>query len=231
MAATAFACKTFGIDCIGIVRGEEPKNLSHTLLYCREHGMRLEFISRENYKKKDAEDFQKELQYKYGPHVLIPEGGGYNKKGVEGAALISTFYKTKNFTHICCAAGTATTLAGLIKSSLPTQQVVGFSALKNLIDTDDRVQYLLDKDVSNYYLINDYHFGGYAKHTEELISFMNNFYEQFSIPLDFVYTGKMMFSISDLIQKNYFAAGTNILCIHTGGLQGNYSLSAGTLNF
>lgn len=231
LAATAFACNTFGINCIGIVRGEEPKELSHTLLFCKSQGMHLEFISRKNYKKKEENNFKKSLGDKFGPHVLIPEGG-YNKEGVNGASLISNFYPGEKYTHICCAVGTATTLAGLIKTSTPTQQLLGFSAIKNLSDFKERIQFLLVNNIKeNYSLINDNYFGGYAKKTPELISFMNKFYEEFSIPTDFVYTGKMMFGIIDLINKNYFPAESNVLCIHTGGLQGNLSLPDGTLNF
>ena len=221
----------FGIRCICIVRGEESKELSHTLLFCKEQGMQLEFISRENYRRKDDEDFKMNLTNKYGDHVLIPEGG-YSKQGVDGAALMSKFYTNTNCTHICCAVGTATTLSGLIRSSSHSQKIIGFSALKQLTDFDKRIQFLLGKPLDKKYsLNNDYHFGGYAKSTDELISFMNTFYKAFAIPTDFIYTAKMMFGVFDLIKKKYFAAGSNILCIHTGGLQGNLSLPPGILNF
>lgn len=231
LAATASAGKMFGINCIGIVRGEEPKNLSHTLLFCKEQGMHLEFISREDYKRKNDENFKVNLTDKFGDHILIPEGG-YSKEGVAGAALISNFYNTQGFTHICCAVGTATTLAGLIRSSSAPQHIIGFSAIKEMNDLEKRIQFLLGDSIhNNYSLNNDYHFGGYAKNNNELISFMNILYEAFTIPTDFVYTGKMMFGVVDLIQKNYFAKRNKILCIHTGGLQGNLSLPPGILNF
>ena len=230
LAATASACNMLGINCIGIVRGEEPKNLSPTLLFCKQKGMQLGFISRKDYKRKDDEDFKIKLTHKFGDHILIPEGG-YSKEGVEGAALISGFYSDKDFTHICCAVGTATTLAGLISSS-PSQHVIGFSAIKQLDDFESRIKFLFGNAVhKNYSLNNEYHFGGYAKKTDELLSFMNAFYEAFAIPTDFIYTGKMMLGVFDVITKNYFAAGSNILCIHTGGLQGNLSLPSGILNF
>ncbi len=231
LTATANACKFFGIHCIGIVRGEEQKNLSHTLLFCKTQGMQLEFISRENYKQKEKKDFKIYLQDKFGDHVLIPEGG-YSKQGVEGAAFIPGYYRGKNFTHICCPVGTATTLAGLITSSGSDQKIMGFSVLKGLSDFEERIQFLIGTSPDKkYFLIPDYHFGGYAKKTVGLLSFMNKFYTESSIPTDFVYTGKMMFGVFNLIKKNYFPAGSKILCIHTGGLQGNLSLPSGTLNF
>lgn len=231
LAATAAACKMYRISCMGIVRGEEPKNLSNTLLFCKQQGMQLEFISRENYKKKHEKDFEIKLATKFGEHILIPEGG-FCKEGVAGAELISNFYSKAGYTHICSPVGTTSTLAGLIQSSIPEQKIIGFSVLKNLDDFENRIELIIGKRITkNYSLINDYHFGGYAKKTDELILFMNKLYEDFEIPTDFVYTAKMMFGVFDLIKKKYFPKGSKILCIHTGGLQGNFSLSPGTLNF
>ncbi|MGI8583438.1 MAG: 1-aminocyclopropane-1-carboxylate deaminase/D-cysteine desulfhydrase [Chitinophagaceae bacterium] len=231
LAAAAHACKIFGIDCIGIVRGEESKILSHTLLFCKEQGMQLEFITRENYKRKNDIDFEKKLDDKFGDHVLIPEGG-HNREGSDGAALISNFYRNEGFNYICCAVGTATTLSGLISSSSHPQNVIGINVLKNLTDVDSRINSLLGDTLNkNLSLINDYHFGGYAKKSMELLLFMNKFYEEFAIPTDFVYTAKLMFGIFELIKKKYFPVGSKIICIHTGGLQGNFSLPTGALKF
>ncbi|HEY5408624.1 MAG TPA: hypothetical protein VIJ92_16130, partial [Ginsengibacter sp.] len=108
LAATAFAGKAAGLKCIGFVRGEKPKQLSHTLHFCLENEMQLEFISRDLYKKINEEEFQTELINKYGDHTLIPEGG-FSFKGVQGAKLICNYFNQKKYTHVCCAVGTATT--------------------------------------------------------------------------------------------------------------------------
>ncbi|MEO7120724.1 MAG: pyridoxal-phosphate dependent enzyme [Ginsengibacter sp.] len=229
LAATAFACKTIGIKCIGYVRGEQPAILSHTLQFCLKNKMHLEFISRSDYKKIDTQEFSEELIKKHGEHVLIPEGG-FSKKGAKGATLIYNFFDQKNYTHICCPVGTATTFAGIIDGSDKTK-IIGFSVLKDLLDINKRIAFFNISSAKNYAFIEDYHFGGYAKKNSELISFMNSFYDNNKIPLDFVYTAKMMFGVFDLINKYYFAAGSKILCLHTGGLQGNLSLSSGVLNF
>ena len=228
LSAAAFACKQMGLKCIGIVRGEKPKVFSPTLLFCKENGMELVFMSRESYRKKDEKVFINELKNKYGEHELIPEGG-YSVKGKEGAALINQFYCGKNFTFVCLPVGTATTFAGITDGNSGQSEITGFSVLKNFKDIKKRFSDLNVNPEKKYSLIGDYHFGGYAKKTNELISFMNDFYRQHKIPLDFVYTGKMMFGVDDLVRKKYFAAGSTILCIHTGGLQGNNSLPAGTL--
>lgn len=237
LAATAYACKEAGIKCVGFVRGEKPKELSHTLLFCLQNNMHLEFISRDVYQKinvhKDSygeEKFHAELIKKYGDHVLVPEGG-FSQKGVDGAKLICNYFNLNNFSHISCAVGTATTFAGLINGSNNETEIIGFSVLKNLHDIEERLTRVGVLSSKKYSVIHDYHFGGYAKKNNELISFMNSFHEGNKIPLDFVYTSKMMFGVYDLIQKNYFSKGSDILCIHTGGLQGNKSLPEGMLNF
>lgn len=230
LAATAYACKSAGLQSIGFIRGEKPKQLSHTLHFCMQNEMKLEFISRDLYKKINEEEFQTELIKKYGDHTLIPEGG-FSFKGVQGAKLICSYFNQKKFTHICCAVGTATTFAGLIHGSNNETEIIGFSVLKNLNDIAKRLAFLQVPTSKKYSVIHDYHFGGYAKKNNELISFMNSFYKENKIPLDFVYTGKMMYGVYDLIEKNYFPHSSNILCIHTGGLQGNKSLQEGMLNF
>ena len=176
LAATAIMCSNYGIQCIGIVRGERTEKLSHTLLYCLEQGMELKFISRRKYGEKNTKFFKDELLKNYPDHVLVSEGG-FGIEGTQGAALITEFYISENYTHICSPVGTATTLAGLISASAK-ETILGFSVLKNLNDFEKRIQTLIGKSAINYSLIEDYHFGGYAKKTNELINFMNEFYNQ-----------------------------------------------------
>lgn len=231
LAATAFVCNKLGLKCIGFIRGEQPKTISATLQFCMKQGMQLEYLSRSSYKKIKEKDFLFSLEKKYGSHTLIPEGG-FSIKGARGAALITQYFKNKKFTHVCIPIGTATTFAGIISGSSKETTIIGFSVLKNMNDDlQQRLSVLQVNANDNYRIINDYHFGGYAKKTTELIDFLNTFYKKNQIPLDFVYTGKMMFGVNDLVAKNYFPEGSRILCIHTGGLQGNLSLKKGTLLF
>ena len=223
LAATAFAARELGLKSTGIVRGEKPETLSPTLLFCLKQGMKLEFISRESYKKTKEKGFSDPDSFweknKYGEHILIPEGG-FSVRGKEGAALINRYFEDENFSHVCLAVGTATTFAGIVDANKNQREIIGFGVLKNLNDLPERFKEL-GVNLKKYSFNGDYHFGGYAKKTDELISFMKRFYEENQIELDFVYTAKMMFGVYDLIQKNYFPEGAKILCIHTGGLQGN----------
>ena len=229
LSATAFACEQMNLRSVGIVGGEKPKTLSHTLQFCLGHGMQLEFVRRSLYKNID-EKLVQHLNNKYGEHILIPEGG-FSVKGKQGASLITNYFADKNFTHVCLPVGTATTFAGIVDSNKKETEIIGFGVLKNMNDVTERFEELKVVASKKYSFIGDYHFGSYAKKTDELLSFMNAFYRKHSIPLDFVYTGKMMFGIYDLISKNYFKRGSKILCIHTGGLQGNDSLMNGELIF
>ncbi|MGN6194009.1 MAG: 1-aminocyclopropane-1-carboxylate deaminase/D-cysteine desulfhydrase [Ginsengibacter sp.] len=228
LAAAAFAAKVLNLKSIAIVRGEKPNVLSPTLLFCLQQGMQLKFISRTAYQKKNERDFLEELKMKFGEHILIPEGG-FSVKGKEGASLINEYFTDQNFTHVCSPVGTATTLAGIVDVNKNETKIIGFPVLKNFNDLQQRFKELKVNAERKYSVIGDYHFGGYAKKTDELISFMTSFYEENKIELEFVYTAKMMFGICDLIEKNFFNEGSKILCIHTGGLQGNKSLSSMSL--
>ncbi len=228
LVATAKACNKFRLKSIGIVRGEKPASLSHSLLECIQHGMELHFVSREAYQRPGNLLQALSLPANY---VLIPEGG-YHPMGAKGAALMMNSLQSVHPTHICTAVGTATTLAGLLQAASPDQQIIGITVLKNMKDIQDRLQYLLNRPGSiEHVLMQDYHFGGYAKKTTSLISFMNEFYRMSNIATDFVYTAKMMFAVMDQIEKDYFPSGSRIVCIHTGGLQGNLSLQPGSLVF
>jgi 1-aminocyclopropane-1-carboxylate deaminase/D-cysteine desulfhydrase-like pyridoxal-dependent ACC family enzyme len=228
LAATAFACKEMKIRSIGIVRGEKSKILSSTLLFCKQQGMKLEYTGRDQYRKINEPEFLHELKKKYSDSIIISEGG-FSIKGKEGASLITGLFSDKKFSHVCMPVGTATTFAGIIEGIENGSETIGFGVLKNITDIDARLRQLKIVRDKKYKFIGDYHFGGYAKKTDELIFFMNAFYNRHKIPLDFVYTAKMMFGVNDLVGKKYFAEGAEILCIHTGGLQGNHSLSEGTL--
>lgn len=218
IAAVAYAGKEHGFQTIGIIRGEElgtKIESNPTLKFAQECGMQLEFISRENYRLKTEAFFLEQLGKKYGSFYLVPEGGT-NALAIQGCEEILT-NEDAFFDYIGCAIGTGGTISGIINSALPHQKVLGFPALKGDFLQDEICNFVQNE---NWELITDYHFGGYGKVNAELIDFINWFFEQTQIPLDPVYTGKMVFGIVDLIKRNYFPENAKILVIHTGGLQG-----------
>jgi 1-aminocyclopropane-1-carboxylate deaminase len=223
--ATAAACSLHKLDCTGIIRGEEPAQLSPTLEAARKLGMELLFISRDDYSTKKIPE-----KLLSDDHYLINEGG-YGIPGARGAATINEYFNQHDFSHICCATGTGTMMAGLINGSLPGQQVIGISVMKNNYAMEDAVRFLLEEKQKPFQIIHDYHFGGYAKHNSALINFMNEFYTQTGIPSDFVYTAKLFYAVNDLAANDFFPSQSRLLLVHSGGLQGNFSLSKGTLIF
>jgi 1-aminocyclopropane-1-carboxylate deaminase len=231
LVATAFLCKEKGIQCIGVVRGEAPKEFSHTLLRCKELGMHLHFISRADYKNIENEEIIKNLQNDFGECTMVPEGG-YSNEGAKGASLIMDILKNEMYSYVCTCVGTATTLSGLLMNNEKNVEIIAVPVIKNMSDIEERIQELIgNKYNTSLSIFSDYHFGGYAKYNTEIIAFMNTFYTEYTIPTDFVYTAKMMFAIFDKIKGGYFPKGSKIVCLHTGGLQGNTSLPAGTLIF
>lgn len=222
IAATAFAAQKAGLSSIGVIRGEEDLT-NPTLQFAREHGMQLYFVSREDYRKKNGDDFIDGLEEKFGRFFLIPEGGA-NGLGVRGCAEILPEIE-EDFDIVCCAAGTGTTLAGLALTLKENQRLLGFPALKGGEFLNGEVVRLVHESnlkhgTLNIELITDYHFGGYAKLKPELLDFMNGFQDRTGIPLDPIYTGKMMFGVYDVVRKGNISAGTTVLAVHTGGLQG-----------
>jgi len=227
--ATAAAGKMLGYKTTGIIRGEKPLAISPTLSQAVEFGMELFFISREDYRNKVLPG---EIKNKSDEIFFINEGG-YGIDGAKGASEILDYCKKENYSHIACAVGTSTMMAGLIKACSMDQKIIGISVLKNNVSIENDLRDLLspEEKTKDFKIIYSYHFGGYAKYTTELIDFMNDFYRVTSIPSDFVYTGKLFFGINDMIKNDSFPRGSKILIVHSGGLQGNLSLQKGTLIF
>lgn len=215
--ATAAAAYELGLKSIGIIRGEETKPLNHTLAFAESQGMMLQYVSREAYRQKTEEAFIQSLRHQFGDFYLIPEGGT-NELAAKGCAEFAAQLSADvDFNYLCLPLGTGGTMAGMVEG-LESKKIIGFPVLKGATFLEDEITKYTSKH--NWQLMYDYHFGGYAKITKELTEFIDQFEKQFNIPLDPIYTSKMMFGVMDLIKKNFFEAGSTILVIHTGGLQG-----------
>ncbi|MFY0253922.1 1-aminocyclopropane-1-carboxylate deaminase/D-cysteine desulfhydrase [Chitinophaga sp. 30R24] len=229
IAATAVACKEAGLQALGIIRGEEHfQHRNNMLLAAEALGMGFVFVSREDYRQRATFTLYESLFPDY--HV-IPEGG-HNALGAKGCEEILSILPTSDFTHVLCATGTGTTLAGLINNAPAHQQITGISVLKGAQYLEQEIRnLLLPKHKASWQLLHDYHGGGYAKISPRLIDFINNFYTNTGIPTDIIYTGKLVMAFHELVQQGYFPDNSKILLIHTGGLQGNLSLAPGILSF
>ncbi|MBX9783740.1 MAG: pyridoxal-phosphate dependent enzyme [Chitinophagaceae bacterium] len=230
MAATAFACNKAGIKSIGLIRGEIPTPLNHTLSFCTQHQMQLISIKRDEFYRTSNAVMQLITQY-HDDYFFVPEGGD-NAEGEKGCTeILSHIPHAHTYTHIACAVGTGTTCRGLALSAAPHQTILAIPSLK--IKKEEQEQFIKNHiTVSSPASVNvlfDFAGKGYAQKDDILISFMNRFYNETKMPLDFVYTGKLMMAITTLFEQNYFSVDDRVLVLHTGGLQGNNSLPAGTL--
>ncbi len=218
IAALAYSGKENGFQTIGVIRGDELADkieANPTLKFAQECGMQFEFVSREEYRFKTQPAFLEQLKQKFGSFYLVPEGGT-NTLAIKGCEEILT-PDDSVFDYVACAIGTGGTISGIINSAFPNQKVLGFPALKGDFLKDEICSFVHNE---NWEILTYYHFGGYGKINKELIDFINWFLKETQIPLDPVYTGKMVFGIFDLIAKDYFPDNSKILLIHTGGLQG-----------
>ena len=215
IAATAAAGKLCNINTIGIIRGEEHLPLNHTIFNAIQNGMEIHYMDRTTYRQKHSTQVTENLINQFGDFYLIPEGGT-NDLAIQGTKEISSFIPI-DINFIACAVGTGGTMAGIIQST--SAHVIAFPALKGDF-IEQMINELLPKPFPNWEIQNNYHFGGYAKTTPELLHFITQFEKKYAIPIEQIYTGKMMFGIFDLIKKDYFPTNSKIMAIHSGGLQG-----------
>ena len=220
LIAAAAAAQVHGIPAKALVRGLEVHKLTPTLLHCQRLGMELIACDRAQYQLKHTPEFINSLQAQYPQWLIIPEGGSGNM-GIQGASTMYD-YLPEDADIIICAVGTGTTAAGIARKLQAHQQLIVVPAIKNGAYLLPEIQQSAPFP-QNIFLWDQYHFGGFGKHKPDLIYFMNRFYEEQQIPLDFVYNGKMVFGLFDYLSTHRLK-DKRIALLHSGGLQGNVSI-------
>ncbi len=232
LLAVAASAGSLGFSTAAYIRGERPAIFSKTLRDAEEHGMELRFLSRAQYNgKKNAFPDNEDLHDPDG--YVIPEGGA-DQTGVQGAEeILRMVSQIEEYTHICVAMGTGCTLAGIANSAGEHQKIIGIPVLKGTSGFQPlNGSWLADPArLGNIEVIHGDHWGGYAKKSPLLIDFMNQVYQDSGVPTDFIYTGKLFFSIVRMAGIHAFLPGSKVLVIHSGGLQGNRSLMPGLLQY
>lgn len=226
LAAVAAAGRLYGFATTGLVRGEEHLPLNPTLARCAADGMALHYLDRSTYRRRAEPELLAEMQRQFGPAYLLPEGGT-NALALRGVAeLITELRQHTTFDAVAVAAGTGGTLAGLalgLAEATYPARAVGVAALKGAdflrAEVDALTLAAAGTVLTNYELHTGYHFGGYAKLPAELRAFIKQFEAAYGVLLDPIYTGKLLFGVLDLIEKNHFAPGSTVVVVHTGGLQ------------
>lgn len=229
LAATAFSCNELNLKSIAFIRGEINEPFNHTLSFCKANGMKLIAVNRKEFDQNShtIRDYLKQ----YENFVFVPEGGD-NEEGVKGCMeILPLIPKSESYTHIVCAVGTGTTCRGITNKVLPHQTVLAVPVMRIQKNEQDLFinRHLQSGKASQLKVLFDFAGKGYAKAEPELFEFMNHFYWQTSVPLDFVYTARLMQCVVHLFESGYFKTGNRVLVIHSGGLQGNDSLPANTL--
>ena len=200
-----------------------------TLDFLEQCGVILIGVSRSEYANKNDPGFLSILKAKYADYAIIPEGGA-NTNGLRGCTEIM-HEVNEPFDIIAAPLGSATTFSGLLLSGFAAREYLGFPAVKggaylkadvnNFIAQAKQTDWLPPTFTPPAWrLVTDYHFGGFGKVNAELIGFMNRFYTETGIPLDPIYTGKMLYGLTEMAKKGEFVTGIRILVLHTGGLQG-----------
>lgn len=217
--ALAHAAHDFGLDSIGIIRGDElaSKPLNPTLSRAQSLGMKLEFISRQDYRDKQNPEYLAKLQLAYPQAYIIPEGGT-NILAVKGCEEILSEHDRQDYDLIVCAVGTGGTFSGLVNASHPKQRLLGFSALKgDFLSTE--VAKWVDRTKQNWTIYDESVFGGYGKFDNRLLDFIESIERQSNLPLEPIYTGKAIYRLLAMIEQGQLAGHNRVLFIHTGGLQ------------
>lgn len=214
LAALAAVCHRLMIPSIGFIRGEltEQSPLYHTM---NRFGMKVVNLSREDFLKRDEQTFQKEWEEKLDKSIYFLASGGEGALGVKGCCEIVEEIDIP-FDYIVCPCGTGTTLTGLAMMMRDVQKAIGISALKGPDLLSDHVSHHAPS--SAFEVVTGYHFGGFGKKTVELMDFIGQIQNESGVLLDYVYTGKMMWAVNDLINKGFFKSGDRIILLHTGGV-------------
>jgi 1-aminocyclopropane-1-carboxylate deaminase len=222
--ATSAAAKEWNIKSIGIIRGERPEHLSHTLQFALKNGMELHYVTRAEYRNRSSLTILTEMKNRFGDFYMVPEGGS-NGEAIRGCAEFAKKLSIIPFDHLFVSVGTGGTMAGLICGLNGARSVVGISALKGggflKSDIERMIYECIKDDPGNWSLLTDYHHGGYAKTTPELLSFIKEMRTVYNLPLDHVYTGKLLWAVIQEIKAGRFKRGEEILVLHSGGLQGS----------
>jgi 1-aminocyclopropane-1-carboxylate deaminase len=219
--ALGYCCHKMDIHLTAIVRGDYSANLSPMLRDLISWGHEVNYVDRLTYGRRDDAENLSSLSKKYPDAIIIPEGGSQHLalKGV--GEIISEL--SQNYDYILAPVGSGGTLAGLIHAADKKTKILGVGVLKGEGYLEDLVVKLLPQATQsrqNWQINHQYHFGGYAKASEQLIEFCDNFYAQTNIDIEPVYSAKLFFALRDLITQQVFPAGSKILALHTGGLQG-----------
>lgn len=220
LRATAAAGRLLGLSTIGVVRGEElaGRPLNDSLSRCVADGMRLHFVARAEYRRRNDPAWVDHLRDLFGPFLLVPEGGS-NAAAVRGAAELGRELRgAADVAAVAC--GTGGTLAGLAAGLARGQRAVGFSVLRGgfLTGEVERLQRdAFGRRRGSWTVEDRFHCGGFARTTPDLEAFARDFADRHRLPeLDRVYVAKALYGLTALVEEGAFPPGTAVAAVVTG---------------
>ncbi|WP_425348253.1 1-aminocyclopropane-1-carboxylate deaminase/D-cysteine desulfhydrase [Streptomyces palmae] len=217
--ATAAAGRLLGFATVGVIRGEElaDRPLNPSLARCAADGMRLHFISRDAYRRKDEPAVLDGLRARFGDCLVVPEGGS-NAPAVHGAAELGRELRER-CAVAAVACGTGGTLAGLAAGLGPGRRALGFPVLRGgfLGGEVERLQRAAFGGRRGEWRLEErFHCGGYARRTPELDAFAEDFGERHGLPVERIYVAKMLYGLTTLVEEGALAPGTTVAAVVTG---------------
>lgn len=220
LVAVAAAGYYAGLATRGIVRSYNPDLDNPTIQKLLSLGMQLEYVSPIDYKEKEESKIINEIIRRHKDFFVIPEGGT-NELSLNGVTESITEIKDYNFSHILVGLGTGGTMAGVLRATRDYKtKVIAVSPFKGAITDIEGFSLISDNDHKRLEVVPsclDVRFGGYHS---EIIDYIEDFKSTHDITLDPIYTVKVMMTLDDLVAKDYVPKGSNVLVLHTGGLQG-----------
>ncbi len=225
--ALAAAGKRFGFSTVGIVRAYPEQKETETIEDLRYFGMQIRFAGKVEYARRYDEDYLQDLQNDFPGALIIPEGGNA-ALGEEGSHLMAKIIGNKSKNEPCMIAvamGTGTSFIGLLTAGVLSDQscLCGYSALQNAGELHKKITDAVSfyaGDLPQWSVTDEYCFGGFAKMDSKLALFMRLFEDEQGFLLDPVYTAKLCYAIQQQIEQGIIPAGSKVLSLHTGGLQG-----------
>ncbi|PMY53046.1 1-aminocyclopropane-1-carboxylate deaminase [Pseudomonas sp. GW456-L12] len=230
--ALAAAGKRFGFATVGLLRGH-PQD-TPTVLDLQGFGMRLHWLGYAGYRARHEPGFWQPWQAQYPGLFPVAEGGG----GLLGATGCMPLVKQlrsqldtlgwDDYHGWWLAAGTGTTLAGLVLGEAGAHPVYGALAVPDDHGVAQQVAAIVREAgllAAGYELL-DSSRGGFAKVDPLLLEFIEESERHSGIPLEPLYTGKALLALKQQVEAGRFAAGSRLVFVHTGGLQGRRGFAA-----
>lgn len=219
--ALAAAGKRFGFATVGLLRGHPQQ--TPTVRDLQALGMELHWLGYGGYRARHQDGFWAPWQARYAKWHCIPEGGG-GLAGAQGCAVIVEQARAQlaalgwvDYDAWWLAAGTGTTLAGLVLAEAGAHGVHGALAVPGDHGVPETVAALAG---TRGYQLHEACRGGFAKVDEQLLAFIAETEAHTGVPLEALYTGKALLALRDQVEAGLFARGTRLILLHTGGLQG-----------